>query len=104
MNIARENGLWVIEDCAQAHLAKYNGENVGTIGDIGTFSFYPGKNLGAMVTRDVWLLIMTRSLIGQNPLPTMAVKEYILWKVLIAALILFSSNLKHQAPLFRVMD
>lgn len=39
--------LRVIEDCAQAHGAEYKGRRVGSIGDIGTFSFYPGKNLGA---------------------------------------------------------
>ena len=47
MEIAQRHGLIVIEDAAQAHGAEYQGKRVGSIGHMGTFSFYPGKNLGA---------------------------------------------------------
>lgn len=45
--IAKEYDLKIIEDACQAHGAEYKGKRVGSIGDIGCFSFYPGKNLGA---------------------------------------------------------
>ncbi len=48
MAIARKHKLWVIEDCAQAHLARYKGQQIGSFGQAATYSFYPGKNLGAM--------------------------------------------------------
>lgn len=46
--LAKKHGLKVIEDCAQAHGARYKGRRVGTLGDAAGFSFYPGKNLGAI--------------------------------------------------------
>ena len=48
VSIAKRNGLFVIEDCAQAHGAIYKGRKIGSIGDVAGFSFYPGKNLGAL--------------------------------------------------------
>jgi dTDP-4-amino-4,6-dideoxygalactose transaminase len=47
LEIARRHDLVVIEDAAQAHGAEYKSRRVGSIGDLGCFSFYPGKNLGA---------------------------------------------------------
>lgn len=48
MEIARKNFLYIVEDCAQAHGAKYKGKAIGSFGDAAGFSFYPGKNLGAL--------------------------------------------------------
>jgi len=47
LDVARRHHLTVIEDAAQAHGADYKGRRVGSLGDMGCFSFYPGKNLGA---------------------------------------------------------
>jgi dTDP-4-amino-4,6-dideoxygalactose transaminase len=47
LEIARQYGLAVVEDCAQAHGSQYKGRMAGTMGDAGAFSFYPSKNLGA---------------------------------------------------------
>lgn len=48
LEVARKHELRVIEDCAQAHGARYCGKRAGSLGDAAGFSFYPGKNLGAI--------------------------------------------------------
>jgi dTDP-4-amino-4,6-dideoxygalactose transaminase len=48
LELSKKYNLEIIEDCAQAHGAKYNGKKVGNFGKIGAFSFYPSKNLGAL--------------------------------------------------------
>lgn len=48
VEIAQKNNLYLIEDCAQAHNATFEGKKVGSFGDFGAFSFYPTKNLGAL--------------------------------------------------------
>lgn len=66
--IAARHGLRVLEDCAQAHGARYKGRRVGSFGDAAAFSFYPGKNLGALgdagavVTNDEALAQKVRAL------------------------------------------
>ena len=66
--IAKERDLLLIEDCAQAHGAAWNGAKVGTVGHMGTFSFYPTKNMGAygdggaVITKDAALADKLRKL------------------------------------------
>jgi dTDP-4-amino-4,6-dideoxygalactose transaminase len=48
LEIAHKHSLWVIEDCAQAHGARFNGKRVGSLGVAGVFSFFPSKNLTVM--------------------------------------------------------
>ena len=72
--IASRHGVAVIEDCAQAHLAEHAGKRVGNWGVAGTFSFYPGKNLGAygdagaVVTNDEALATKVRMLANHGRL------------------------------------
>ena len=74
MAVANQHGLKVIEDCAQAHGASIDGKKIGTFGDIATFSFYPGKNLGAygdagaMLTNDFQLAENMRRLANHGQL------------------------------------
>lgn len=66
--LAKENGLWVVEDAAQAHLAEFRGRKAGSMGVAAGFSFYPGKNMGAcgdagaVVTQDATLAEAIRRL------------------------------------------
>ena len=68
LEIARVHRLYVVEDACQAHGARYKGHRVGSLGHIGAFSFYPGKNLGAygdggaIVTNDLQLAERVRIL------------------------------------------
>lgn len=48
VRIAKQHDLYIVEDCAQAHGAKYKNKKIGTFGNAAGFSFYPGKNLGAL--------------------------------------------------------
>ena len=68
LEIAKRHGIPVVEDACQAHGAEYKGRRAGTMGDLGCFSFYPGKNLGALgeaggvVTQDAALAAKVRTL------------------------------------------
>jgi dTDP-4-amino-4,6-dideoxygalactose transaminase len=74
--IAQRSGLFVIEDCAQAHGAEYSGKKIGTIGIAAAFSFFPSKNLGAfgdagaVVTNDQELANKVRMISNHGQLQT----------------------------------
>jgi len=70
-HIAAVHGLWVVEDAAEAHLARYKGHTVGNLSDIATFSFYGNKIFtcgegGAVTLNDPQLIIRLRALRGQG--------------------------------------
>ena len=75
MQLAQAHHLTVIEDCAQAHGATWEGQKVGTFGHAATFSFYPGKNLGAygdagcMVSADPEICQQARMIANHGQLP-----------------------------------
>ena len=75
MDLAKQHRLMVIEDCAQAHGATWDGQKVGTFGHAATFSFYPGKNLGAygdagcMVTSDEHIAQTARMIANHGQIP-----------------------------------
>lgn len=70
MDLAEKYKLFVVEDCAQAHGALYCGRRIGSFGNAAGFSFYPGKNLGALgdggavVTNDGQLAEKVRALVN----------------------------------------
>jgi dTDP-4-amino-4,6-dideoxygalactose transaminase len=74
LEVARRHRLFVVEDAAQAHGARWKGQRIGTLGDIACFSFYPGKNLGAygdggaVVSQDEKLIERVRMLANHGRL------------------------------------
>lgn len=68
INITKKYNLSIIEDCAQSHGSQFKGQNSGTFGEIGAFSFYPTKNLGALgdagavTTNDLFIYEKIKSL------------------------------------------
>ena len=97
--IAGENGLLVLEDCAQAHGAEIGGRKVGCFGDAAAFSFYPTKNLGAL--GDGGLIVTSRDDVAEQARVT---REYGWRKRYISDQIGVNSRLDElQAALLRVM-
>lgn len=64
IEIANDNDIKIIEDCCQAHGAKYKGKNIGKFGDIGVFSFFPSKNM--TVGGDGGMIVTNNELYGEE--------------------------------------
>ncbi len=98
-SIASENGLIVLEDCAQAHGAEIGGRKVGSFGDAAAFSFYPTKNLGAL--GDGGLIVTSRDGVAEQARVT---REYGWRRRYISDQVGVNSRLDElQAALLRVM-
>jgi dTDP-4-amino-4,6-dideoxygalactose transaminase len=96
--VARRHGIRVVEDCAQAHGARYGGKRTGWFGDIAAFSFYPTKNLGAL--GDGGLVATNDPALAEN---VKLVREYGWKDRYVSAIAGFNSRLDElQAALLRV--
>ena len=85
LQIAEKKGIMVIEDACQAHGAGYKGRNAGSLGTVGCFSFYPGKNLGAYgegggVTTDDEQIAQKVKMLRDHGSPKKFYHEFIGWK------------------------
>jgi len=73
MDIAKKHNLRLIEDCAQAHGARYRSKKAGTFGDCAALVYYPTKNLGALEMQELLLLLTMKLSHGDSNAPQIMV-------------------------------